>query len=353
MCSAGRRGCPPARSARAAAACAPPASSPRFSRSSGRDVLHPEPLVDLLLGGAGRGARSASSATRTRSRAAPAAPPAVRSASLCLPEPVKCWSRFPNASSGTIRRSTGDAGVRHGPRARRRRRTAPRRSRGSAEKARRQRPASSAVAPRGRGPCRSSAMRRALPASSTRVRRGGRAAPPPARPPTASAWDRMCRGRAAVAPAASAARTFSSALAPKPGTSRSAARPRRPRCSSSSESTPSVSYSWRARFGPRPGRRVISTRPAGNFAFSLSAAGIEPRLEQRVDLLGDRLADARQLAALPGVRELLHRGARLADRLRRVAVGERPGRPPRRRARTGRQLVECRCYLGVPHARRL
>ncbi len=31
----------------------------------------------------------------------------VRSASLCLPEPVKCWSRLPKASSGTIRRSTG------------------------------------------------------------------------------------------------------------------------------------------------------------------------------------------------------------------------------------------------------
>ena len=39
---------------------------------------------------------------------------------------------------------------------------------------------------------------------------------------------------------------------------------------------PSSSKSLRARFGPRPGRRVISTSPTGNFARSFSVAGIVP-----------------------------------------------------------------------------
>ncbi len=39
---------------------------------------------------------------------------------------------------------------------------------------------------------------------------------------------------------------------------------------------PSSSNSLRARLGPRPGSLVISTSPAGNFARSFSAAGIEP-----------------------------------------------------------------------------
>ena len=41
--------------------------------------------------------------------------------------------------------------------------------------------------------------------------------------------------------------------------------------------------------------RVTSTSPGGMRSFSLSAEGIEPLLEQRADLVGDRLADAGQL----------------------------------------------------------
>ena len=77
------------------------------------------------------------------------------------------------------------------------------------------------------------------------------------------------------APAASAVITFSSAFAPKPGTSL-----RRP-CSaatrsSSSELTPRCSCRSLARLGPSPGMRVIAMRPDGMRAFSLSADGIEP-----------------------------------------------------------------------------
>ena len=39
---------------------------------------------------------------------------------------------------------------------------------------------------------------------------------------------------------------------------------------------PSSSKSWRARLGPRPGRRVRSMSPGGNFARSFSAAGMVP-----------------------------------------------------------------------------
>ncbi len=40
--------------------------------------------------------------------------------------------------------------------------------------------------------------------------------------------------------------------------------------------TPIASCSWRTRFGPSPGMRVISTSPTGIFAFSFTAAGISP-----------------------------------------------------------------------------
>ena len=46
--------------------------------------------------------------------------------------------------------------------------------------------------------------------------------------------------------------------------------------SASSESIPISSYSFRARLGPRPGKRVISTRPAGNFSRSAAACGMSP-----------------------------------------------------------------------------
>ena len=79
----------------------------------------------------------------------------------------------------------------------------------------------------------------------------------------------------------------------------SGCRPRLPASRSSSELTPRWSYRSRTRLIPRPGIRVTSTSPAGIFAFSLSADGIEPVSEQRVDLLGDRPSDAESSSARP------------------------------------------------------
>ncbi len=121
-----------------------------------------------------------------------------------------------------------------------------------------------------------SARRRALPASSTRSAAGCSRRAATISSPTTRALESTIRsfGRPS-APAANAAMTFSSALSPKPGTSLSrpsSAALRR----SSSELTPRLSWSSLTRLGPRPGMRVISTRPAGILAFSLSAEGIEP-----------------------------------------------------------------------------
>ena len=185
----------------------------------GLDVLHAEPLVDLLLGRAGVASRRASSSTTPYSLTCrPRLTAAVRSASLCLPEPVKCWSRLPKFSSGTMRRSTGRpvwvialAPASPG------RWTAS--TSGSSAKASTSACGSSVAAhdvevlagvghaPRAAGEL--DALRR--------VRRAGpRRAPRRSRAPSTAA----CRGLALPsAPAASASSTFSSAFAPKPGTS--------------------------------------------------------------------------------------------------------------------------------------
>ena len=74
---------------------------------------------------------------------------------------------------------------------------------------------------------------------------------------------------------ARATSTLCSNFGPRPFTVRSRCASAASR-SASSESMPSSAYSSRARLGPRPGRRVIATRPGGNFARSFSAAGIVP-----------------------------------------------------------------------------
>ena len=74
--------------------------------------------------------------------------------------------------------------------------------------------------------------------------------------------------------------------------------------------------------GPTPSSRVIATTPGGNFARSFSAAGIEPGLQQRRQLLLERLADARQLGHAALAHHPRDRLGRVADRLRGVAVGD-------------------------------
>ena len=72
-------------------------------------------------------------------------------------------------------------------------------------------------------------------------------------------------------------------------------------------------------------------------------------LEQRVDLLGDRLPDARELGRAALLRQLGHGHAGLADRLRRVAVGDHAVHDRAVELVQARQLLECLRYLTVAH----
>ena len=220
---------------------------------------------------------------------------AVRSASLCLPEPVKCWSRLPKASSGTMRRSTGRPVVGQRPRAGRAGGLHHVDQRQRAERLDERRPGRSRRR-RCRGPCTSSAQRRALPASSTPIAAGcsrrradqlladrERLREQHARP-----WARRRRRRRA--PPARSPRPWRRS----PGTSREpvllgrlaqVVERRRRRGARRAAARAS---------GPRPGMRVTSTRPGGILRLQLVGGRDRAGLEQRVDLLGDRLAHARR-----------------------------------------------------------
>ena len=87
---------------------------------------------------------------------------------VVLPEPVKCWSRLPKFSGGTMRRSTRDAVVRDRLARRRRRVDCTSPISGSSAERRRRAPPGRWPWRRCRGPCSVSAQRRALPAISTR-----------------------------------------------------------------------------------------------------------------------------------------------------------------------------------------
>ena len=193
---------------------------------------------------------------------------------LCSLEPVRCWSRFPNWSGSTIRRSTrtpvwvrsrtpASPGV------------AAASTRSSSVAARDSAPGSDAVAITSRS-LTVSVMRRADPASSTRSAAGWARSAATSGSPIASARSSKIRERGSAAPDSStAARIDSSALGPKPFSvliccCSAALR------SASGESIPSSSNSLRARLGPMPGRWVITIRPGGNLARSLTAAGIAP-----------------------------------------------------------------------------
>ena len=198
---------------------------------------------------------------------------------LCSLEPVKCCIRLPNWSGSTIRRSTF-----------------------SPVCVLRRTPASPGVwaasTSSQRGRCLGkrericcgrddvqvldvSVIRRAEPASSTRSDAGCARSAATSCSPTASAWLSTMRpelpspSAAAASPPAPRRGSSPRPLAPKPFRVRicwdcAAA------ISAGTRVDRSSSYSRRARFGPSPGSRVISTSPGGNFARSLTAAGITP-----------------------------------------------------------------------------
>ena len=95
--------------------------------------------------------------------------------------------------------------------------------------------------------------------------------------------------------------------------------------------------------------RVTSTRPAGIFAFSLSADGIEPVSSSASIFSAIVLPTPDSSSTLPCA-HLLHRDAGVADRLRRVAVGHHAVDHRAVQLVEARQLLEGLRYLAVAHA---
>ena len=78
------------------------------------------------------------------------------------------------------------------------------------------------------------------------------------------------------------------------------------------------------RLGPRPGMRVISTRPGGIFALSLSADGIEPVSSRASIFSAIVFPTPASSAARPCRASSSTETPGLADRLGGVAVGDDP-----------------------------
>ena len=293
----------------------------------GRDLRQAEPRVDLLLGRAARASR------RSRRRGSPYSETcrprrtaASRSATLCALEPVKCWSRLPNWSG--VDDAQVDRACPVCVRAR-----APRCS-----------PAPDALSTTSSSPSAGeqrrrvvggrddvevldqSARRRAEPASSTRIGRpGARAAPSTI---ALADLERLVR-------AARAARGALGDAGVERREHRLLELRRRSPCTSRS-CWPSAAAAQRVErvdaelveqlaraLGPEARAGASSsTSPAGNFARSFSAAGIVPVSSSALDLLLERLADPGQLGDRPSRVERGDRRGRLADGLRRVAVGD-------------------------------
>ena len=101
--------------------------------------------------------------------------------------------------------------------------------------------------------------------------------------------------------------------------------------------------------GAESGQARDLHEPRGVLGLQLLGRGYLARLEQDLELLGDRLPDARELchAAVPG--QVLDRRVGLADGLGRVAVGDHAVGDGAVEFVEVRQLVEMESYFGVPH----
>ena len=274
-----------------------------------RDVLHAEPLVDLLLGGAGvRTSPVSSSAMPYSLTCRPRLTASVRSASLWL---ARAGEVLEQVAERLLRaRSAGRPAGRCGsppwrpPRRRCCTVVDQRRARRSAS--------TSAAGSLDGGDDVEVLARVGQPPRAARQldadrRPGARAAPRPAprrpRAPSRAACAALGgRRRRRRAPRS----TFSSALAPKPGTSFS-----RP-CSAAAaqlverRDAELVVEQLARRFGPRPGDAGDLDQARRDARLQLVGGGDRAGLEQRVDLLRDRLArrpassvDAALLAPAP------------------------------------------------------
>ena len=307
-----------------------------------RDPRQAEPLVDLLLGRAAQSSRrSRRRGSRTRRRAGRGAPPPRAARRCARAEPVKCWSRLPNWSGSTTRRSMPQAVVRAAARARSR----PAEPADSMHVDAGQRGGERGRVGRGgddvevlhRVRHAGARSRRSRPAP----RRGARAARPRPASPTASARGSTmrCGGLVGGAGLERGEHALLELRARSP--SRRAAVPVSAASrSASSESIPSWSYIARTRFGPTPGRRVIAARPGGMRSRSFPSAGIVPvSTIARIFSSSVLPIPGQRRDACPRARARRRRPSRCARSSRpcgRPAPGGRPRRPARRDRRARR-----------------
>ena len=173
-----------------------------------------------------------------------------------------------------------------------------------------------------------SAARRAEPAISTcapgpptRCQPGGERLADLQRPwPAAPATSRHRRAVTRSRPARSS--TLGLELRAEPANRAQALGLRRPRAAPAASRCPARECSSRARLGPRPGRRVIAIRPAGNCARSFSAAGIVPVSSKAWIFSCSVLPIPGSSYGATLARERRHRHGRVAHGLGAAAVGE-------------------------------
>ena len=276
---------------------------------------------------------------------------AVRSASLWRPEPVKCWSRLPNASSGTMRRSTGSPMCVSA-----RAPASPEEETvsiaGDALNASTSAAGSLVAATMSRS-LTSSAQRRALPASSTAIADGCSRSAATSSSPTSSAFDSTMR-TLGLPSAPGCQRRHDVLLGLLAEAGHVASRPSSVALRSSSSDVDAevlVEQPGALRAEPRdPGDL---DQAGGDARLELVGRGDRAGLEQGVDLLGDRLADARELLDPPLARHLLDRHARLADGLGGGAVGADAVDDRAVQLVEAGQLLEGFRDLAVPHRARV
>ena len=194
-----------------------------------------------------------------------------------------------------------------------------------------------------------SARRRALPASSTLRAEGWSRRPATSSSPTASALDSSRRAaRPAVGPGRKRGEHVLLGLLPEAGHVLEAALLRRGAQVVERGDAELLVEQPRA-LGPEPGN-PRDRDEAGRYALlELVGGGNRARLEQRIDLLGDRLADARQLVRAAIARHLRDRHAGLPDRLRGVAVGHHAIHDGSVELVQAGELLEGLGYLSVAH----
>ena len=270
----------------------------------------------------------------------------VRRASLCLPEPVKCWSRLPKVSSGTMRRSTGMPAwvTARAPASPDECTTSISASPPNASTS----ACGSAVAATTSRSLHVSAIRRALPASSTLVASGLEAGHDRLADRERLGEQEARRAFAGVVRGERGQHVLLRLLAEARHVVEAAGLRRLAQVVERGRRR-GARAAARTRFGPRPGMRVTSTSPAGIRACSLSADGIVPPSSSASIFSAIVLPTPASSSTRPALRQVRDGHARLADRLGRVAVGHHAVDHRAVELVEAGQLVEGVGDLGVSH----